>query len=80
VVELAQQRHHHVIMAGIAPRRYALVPLTDEERPVPGAARIRRFGLARVGVSPRSATGMDRHERLEQAADPRQSPNGDGPR
>ncbi|HEY1274751.1 MAG TPA: hypothetical protein VGF25_07565 [Thermoleophilaceae bacterium] len=63
-------------MAGIAPRRYALVPLPEEERPVPGAARIRRFGLARVGVSPRSATGLDRHERLERAADPKQAPPG----
>jgi len=67
-------------MAGTAPRRYALVPLPDDERPVPGAARIRRFGLARVGVSPRSATGMDRHERLERAADPKAPPqNGSGP-
>jgi hypothetical protein len=34
-----------------------------------GSPHIRRFGLARVGVSPRSALGMDRHERLERVAD-----------
>jgi hypothetical protein len=33
-----------------------------------GAGRPRRFGLARVAVSPRSALGEDRHERLEQIA------------
>jgi len=51
-------------------RRYKLVPLSEEERP--GAlrpARVRRYGLARVAVSPRSALGVDRHERLARIAD-----------
>jgi hypothetical protein len=51
------------------PRRYALVPLGDEE-PLAGAARkVRRYALARVAVSPRSALGVDRHERLEEVAE-----------
>jgi hypothetical protein len=51
------------------PRRIALVPVTgDEAAPVPGARRIRRYALARVAVSPRSALGVDRHERLENIA------------
>jgi hypothetical protein len=45
-------------------KRYVLVP-----RPSDGTPRaVRRFGLARVSVSPRSALGADRHERLERAA------------
>lgn len=35
--------------------------------PAPGV-RVRRYSLARVGVTPRSALGEDRHERLERAA------------
>jgi hypothetical protein len=51
-------------------RRVVLVPRTEREAPsVPGIARLRRFGLARVSVSPRSALGIDRHERLERVAD-----------
>jgi hypothetical protein len=50
------------------PRRYALVPLTDEERPAGSARRVLRFALARLAVSPRSALGVDRHERLEEVA------------
>jgi hypothetical protein len=49
-------------------RRYALVPLTDEERAAVGAGRVRRYALARIAVSPRSALGVDRHERLERVA------------
>jgi hypothetical protein len=51
------------------PRRYTLVPLTDEERPAGAARRVRRYALARVAVSPRSALGVDRHERLEEIAE-----------
>jgi hypothetical protein len=30
---------------------------------------VRRFSLARVAVTPRSALGVDRHERLERVAE-----------
>jgi len=43
--------------------RYMLVPRT-----APTGAQVRRFSLARVGDSRRSALGEDRHERLERAA------------
>ncbi len=33
-----------------------------------GPAKVRRFALARVGVTPRSALGVDRYERLERVA------------
>jgi hypothetical protein len=51
-------------------RRLVLVP-RDEIRgaPAAGAPHIRRFSLARVAVSPRSALGVDRHARLEHVAD-----------
>ena len=49
--------------------RYVLVPRTPRLDPSNGGA-VRRFSLARVGLSPRSALGEDRHERLERAADP----------
>jgi hypothetical protein len=51
-------------------RRIVLVP-REEPRGAraAGAPHIRRFSLARVGVSPRSALGVDRHARLEQVAD-----------
>jgi hypothetical protein len=52
-----------------SPRRYKLVPLSDEERPPGGARRVRRYALARVAGSPRSALGVDRHERLEEVAE-----------
>jgi hypothetical protein len=48
-------------------RRYALVPDPPEQRdglPKP----VRRFHLARIAVSPRSALGEDRHERMEDVA------------
>ena len=49
--------------------RYMLIP---RARVGDGASGpVRRFSLARVGVSPRSALGEDRHERLERAATPR---------
>lgn len=50
-------------------RRYALLPESDEgggERGMtPG---IRRYHLARVAVTPRSDTGVDRHARMERVA------------
>jgi hypothetical protein len=48
-------------------RRYALVPDPPDGRD--GLAKpLRRFHLARIAVSPRSATGADRHERMEEVA------------
>ena len=44
-------------------RRYVLVPRTPSQGPVK-----QRYSLARLGVSPRSALGEDRHLRLERAA------------
>jgi len=57
-------------------KRYTLVP-----RSPPGARPdgVRRFTLARVGSSPRSAPGADRLERMEQIAEAdreRESRNG----
>jgi hypothetical protein len=49
-------------------RRYALVPDPPEQRDGAGKP-IRRFHLARVAVSPRSALGEDRHERMEAIAE-----------
>ena len=49
--------------------RYVLVPRAHWAETANGRV-VRRFSLARVGVSPRSALGEDRHERLERAADP----------
>jgi hypothetical protein len=49
--------------------RYVLVPNDDPAPPAVPGVRVRRFRLARVGVSPRSALGYDRHERLERVAD-----------
>jgi hypothetical protein len=49
-------------------KRYTLVPrstLNGSGTP----EGVKRYSLARVGVSPRSALGVDRHERLEQIAD-----------
>ena len=43
--------------------RYMLVPRT-----VPAGAPVKRYSLARVGDTRRSALGEDRHERLESAA------------
>lgn len=49
--------------------RYLLVPRAGRAEAANGNV-VRRFSLARVGVSPRSALGDDRHERLERAAQP----------
>ena len=58
--------HEH--MRSPTPRRIALVPVSGDDAHVPGAGKVRRYALARVGVSPRSALGVDRHERLERIA------------
>jgi hypothetical protein len=55
-------------MRSPTPRRYALVPMSGMEPSTIGPARVRRFALARVGVTPRSALGVDRYERLERVA------------
>jgi hypothetical protein len=48
-------------------KRYTLVQRTAANgKPSDG---VRRFSLARVGVTPRSALGVDRHERLERIVD-----------
>jgi hypothetical protein len=54
-------------------KRYTLVQQTSlngNGRPPSG---VKRYSLARVGVTPRSALGVDRHERLEQVADAERS-------
>ena len=51
--------------------RYVLVPRVPNSA---SAQRVRRYSLARVAVSPRSALGVDRHERLERVA-ARDQPN-----
>ncbi|MBA3359209.1 MAG: hypothetical protein H0U20_07125, partial [Thermoleophilaceae bacterium] len=43
--------------------RYTLVPRASDS--AASAVRGRRYSLARLGVSPRSALGEDRHERME---------------
>jgi hypothetical protein len=54
-----------VIFSDVEPRRYTLVP--DADRPQPGPVR-RRYSLARVAPSSRSALGVDRLERMEEIA------------
>ena len=49
-------------------RRIALVPVSADDRHVPGGGKVRRYALARVAMSPRSALGVNRHERLERIA------------
>lgn len=50
------------------PRRYALVPDTEPERKARKPGQIRRYSLARLAPSSRSALGVDRLERLEEIA------------
>ena len=50
------------------PRRYALVPEGESERKPRKPGQIRRYSLAQVAPSSRSALGADRLERLEQIA------------
>lgn len=60
-------------------KRYTLVPRSPVGAKPDG---VKRFTLARVGATPRSALGADRLERMEQIADAertRESPNGDDP-
>ena len=57
------------------PRRYTLVP--DDDRPAPGPVR-RRYSLARVAPSSRSALGVDRLERMEEIS-ARERENGADP-
>ena len=50
------------------PRRYTLVP-DDTARPAPPLDPVRRrYSLARVAPSARSALGVDRLERMEEIA------------
>ena len=58
-------------------KRYALVPRASQNGSKPEGERVRRYNLARIGVSPRSALGQDRHERLEQVADAERHPTED---
>lgn len=58
--------------ASNGPRRYVLLPSRDSAEPragEPGRPRVRRYSLARVAVSPRSALGGDWHRRMEDVAD-----------
>jgi hypothetical protein len=48
------------------PTRYLLVPRVQEGGG--RAAQMRRYSLARIAPSPRSALGEDRHERMERVA------------
>ncbi len=48
------------------PTRYLLVPRASDAVATPGG--VRRYSLARLGPSPRSALGEDRHQRMERAA------------
>jgi hypothetical protein len=50
-----------------SPSRFALVPRASHGRHGEGP-RVKRYSLARIQPSPRSALGEDRHERLERAA------------
>jgi hypothetical protein len=60
-------------------KRYTLVPRSPAGAKPDG---VKRFTLARVGATPRSALGADRLERMEQIADAereQQSRNGGDP-
>jgi hypothetical protein len=49
------------------PRRYTLIPDDTEPPPEPPATPVRRrYSLARVAPSSRSALGVDRLERMEE--------------
>ena len=50
------------------PRRYTLVPDDTERPPAPASPVRRRYSLARVAPSSRSALGVDRLERMEEIA------------
>ena len=61
------------------PRRYKLVPDDTERDPTAASPVRRRYSLARVAPSSRSALGVDRLERMEEIAS-RERQNGDGRR
>jgi hypothetical protein len=48
------------------PRRYTLVPDDTQRQPAPAGPVRRRYSLARVAPSSRSALGVDRLERMEE--------------
>jgi hypothetical protein len=50
------------------PRRYKLVPVDPDRDANPPNPIRRRYSLARVGASSRSALGVDRLERMEEIA------------
>ena len=50
------------------PRRYTLIPDDTERGPTPASPVRRRYSLARVAPSSRSALGVDRLERMEEIA------------
>ena len=59
------------------PRRYKLVPDDTERDPTAPSPVRRRYSLARVAPSSRSALGVDRLERMEEIAE-RERQNGNG--
>ena len=59
------------------PRRYTLVPDDSPQGRAPANPVRRRYSLARVAPSSRSALGVDRLERMEEIA-ARERRNGDG--
>ncbi|HEX6653236.1 MAG TPA: hypothetical protein VF072_10865 [Thermoleophilaceae bacterium] len=62
------------------PRRYSLIADDTPERDPTAPSPIRRrYSLARVAPSSRSALGVDRLERMEEVAE-RERRNGDGNR
>jgi hypothetical protein len=58
------------------PRRYTLVPDDTNRGATPASPVRRRYSLARVAPSSRSALGVDRLERMEEIA-ARERRNGD---
>lgn len=60
------------------PRRYTLVPDDSRRTPNSPSPVRRRYSLARVAPSSRSALGVDRLERMEEIA-ARELRNGSGP-
>jgi hypothetical protein len=63
----AGSQHQRMNPRARAPRRYALVPEDGIRLPrKPG--QVRRYSLARLAPSSRSALGVDRLERLEEVA------------
>jgi hypothetical protein len=51
----------------VEPRRYKLIP--DDTPPASPSPVRRRYSLARIAPSSRSALGVDRLERMEEIAD-----------